>query len=394
MKIAYFDCFSGVSGDMLIGALLDAGLSLNALKKELRKIDVPGYSLSAVKTERRGIAGTKFTVKIKNSHLHHDPSRVKALIKKSGLSEGIKTKAIEIFDDLALSESVVHNRDKKDIFLHEIGDTDAIIDVTGVLIALELFGLEKIYASSLNIGSGFVLCRHGTLPVPAPAAGFLLKNIPVYSSGVAGELVTPTGAAVMKNIACNFGPMPEMVIKNIGYGAGDADLPVPNLLRVYIGEKAAGTRGNTDEIMVIETNIDNTSPEIIAYAFELLFKEGAVDVFMTPIFMKKNRPAYMLSVLCRREIAEKIAGLIFREIPTFGVRMYPADRMKLLKQPREISTSLGRVRVNAGVLNGIVTSVIPEYEDCKKIAETKKIPLKQVFEAVHKSLGEKKSWHD
>jgi len=388
MKIAYCDCFSGVSGDMLIGALLDAGLSLNALKKELRKINISGYSLSAVKTERKGISGTKFTVKIKNSHRHHDPSYIKSVIRKSGLSGGIKTKAVEIFDDLALAESVVHNRAKKDIFLHEIGDTDAIIDVTGALIALELLGIEKIYVSPLNIGSGFVSCRHGTLPVPAPAAGFLLKNIPVYSGGVSGELVTPTGAAVIKNIACNFGPVPEMVIHDIGYGAGDADLPVPNFLRVYIGEKAPVSRGNSDEIMVIETNIDNTSPEIIAYAFELLFREGAVDVFMTPIIMKKNRPAYMLSVLCRREITEKITRLIFREISTFGIRMYPADRVKLLKQPREISTFLGRVRVNAGVLNGIVMSVIPEYEDCKKIAETKKIPLRQVYEAVHKSIRE------
>ncbi|MGH8058262.1 MAG: nickel pincer cofactor biosynthesis protein LarC, partial [Candidatus Entotheonellia bacterium] len=322
MRVAYFDCFSGISGDMTLGALIDAGLSFDDLRAHLATLNVPGYALSIERLSKHGISGTKFHVQVHDPGPHHRRLRdIEALIRASGLEAAIQERALAVFTRLAQAEATVHQISVDEVHFHEVGAIDSIVDIVGAVIGLHLLGVQRVLASAVNVGAGFVRASHGVLPVPAPATAELLKGIPTYARGNDGELTTPTGAALLATLAERFGPLPALRVDQIGYGAGTKDLPqAPNLVRVFLGEDE--TRGDGDVITVLEANLDDMNPEWFGYAQDTLFARGALDVFYTPIFMKKNRPATKLTVLCDPGSVEAIVDVLFRETSTFGVRTY------------------------------------------------------------------------
>jgi len=405
-KIAYFDCFSGISGDMTLGALVDAGLDQDELKNELAKLNLGDeYTLSFTKSEKHGITGTKANVTLSHNdeHSHEDPphenhhhhehrklTEILELIDSSGLSQRVKETAKNVFDRLAQAEARIHNTTKDDVYLHEVSAVDSIVDIVGSAIGIKLLGIEEIFSSPLSLGGGgFVKCAHGILPVPVPATLELLKNIPVRQTSIKKELVTPTGAAIISTLAKGFGSMPEMTIEQIGYGAGGRDLAEqPNMLRIVIGEKkntAGADLNSSDEITVLETNIDDMSPETYGYVMEKLFQEGALDVFFTPIFMKKNRPAIKLTVLTHSQNKEKICNCIISETTTFGVRFYETERKKLSREFVTVDTQYGEVRMKLGKLDDEVIKAMCEYEDCKRLAEENGVTIKSVYQAAEES---------
>jgi hypothetical protein len=387
LKIAYFDCFSGVSGDMILGSLLDAGLELGQLESELIKLPVRGFRLQAEKTARQGIAGTKLRVDIQEHHVERHLQDIRDIIDRSTLSDDIKSGSKGIFRELAGVEARIHHKSADEVHFHEISGLDSIIDVVGSLVGLKNLGIEAVYASKIHVGTGSVDCRHGTLPVPAPATLDLLKGVPVYSKGIDAELATPTGVAILKNVAKGFGAMPEMTVEKIGYGAGSRELEIPNLLRVCIGETCEDKYA-TDEALLVESNIDDMNPEFFGYISEQLLAQGALDVFMTPIYMKKNRPATLLSVLVGRDRLDGILSTVFSETTTLGVRIHSVDRKKLERETISVITHLGDVRVKVGRIGGEVKTIAPEYEDCREIAARRGIPLKDVYEAARAACRE------
>jgi len=379
MRIAYFDCFSGVSGDMILGALIDAGLGLTELEAELARLKISGYRLKAEKTSRNGITGTKFTVEISEQHIERRFQDIIAVIEGSDLDGTVKASAREIFQELAMVEAGIHGKDMGAVHFHEVGGVDSIIDVVGAMVGMQKLGIEAIYSSRIHVGTGFVECRHGTLPVPAPASLAMLKGIPVYCQGIESELATPTGVAILKKVSRGFGVMPPMTIERIGYGAGSKELPIPNLLRVSVGE-AGEEKYEPDEVTLIETNLDDVSPEIVAHAAETLLKRGALDVFMTPIIMKKNRPGTMLSVLTTPDRIDELLSIIFTEVATLGVRMHRLARKKLSREIISVNTKYGDIQVKIGRAGDQIMSIAPEYESCAQIAEKRGIPLKEVYD--------------
>ena len=388
MRIAYFDCFSGISGDMLLGTLIDAGADIEKIELELKKLKLTDYKIRTKRVFKNQISATKFDVDvIENTHARH-LSDINKIIEDSELDISVKELSKQIFKELAIVEAKIHNTSIDKIHFHEVGATDAIIDIIGSVIALKELKLDIIYSSKIHLGSGFVECQHGIIPVPAPATIELLKDIPVYSTGIKSELTTPTGAVIIKNIAKNFGIMPEMKIEKIGYGAGTKDLTIPNLLRVYIGEIREDKDNNEeyekDNVILIETNIDDMNPEFFDYIYERLLENGSLDVFTTPIFMKKNRPSVMLSVLTTTENLDEILSIIFAETSTLGVRLNRLERRKLEREIITIKTKFGDMRIKISKSKGKIKNIAPEYEDCKKIASELKIPLKDVYNEVRR----------
>jgi len=379
MRIAYFDCFSGVSGDMILGALIDAGADLHKLESELSKLKISGFTLKAEKTTRKGLSGTRFFVDADHSHAERHLTDIEKIMDKSDLGDDIKAKAKAIFRDLAEVEAKIHNTNPGDVHFHEIGGLDSIVDVVGSLIVMKMLGIETMYASRIPVGTGFVECDHGVLPLPAPATLELLKGIPVYASSIDKELVTPTGIAILKHVVQSFGTIPEMKIERIGYGAGSRDLKIPNLLRVWIGETEAKQEYEQDEVILIETNIDNMNPEILGYALERLLERGALDVFMTPIFMKKNRPGTLLSILITPDKLDETISIIFAETHSLGIRFQRLERRKLPRELITVETSFGPVRVKVGHIDTEKRIISPEYEDCREIAARLGIPLRKVY---------------
>lgn len=389
MKILYFDCFSGISGDMILGAMLDAGVDETLLRQELSKLSIEGYELEVSKGIKNGISGTDVKVILHQEHhhdddherIHHDHrnlSDVEHIIDESALSENVKTTAKGIFLRLAQAEAHVHGTSIDQIHFHEVGAVDSIVDIVGAAICLDILKADLIYASPVNVGSGFVRCQHGLLPVPAPATLELLKGIPSYSSGANGELVTPTGAAVLSYISRNFGPLPSITVERVGYGLGKRDLKdVPNVLRVVIGEQASAVR---DEVAILECNIDDMNAEIYGYVMDDLFKAGAVDVFYTPIMMKKNRPAVKVTVLCPKDKEDVLIDILLKETSTLGVRRYYAARHMLPRRWLDVATPWGTVRVKeADYGEGI--KYAPEYDDCAAIARANDVPIRDVYQA-------------
>lgn len=374
--IAYFDCFSGISGDMTVGALIDLGLDADYLKKELKKLNLKNYAIKIKKIKKNGIASTKFDVTSKEKKEHRNLNDINKMINNSSLSKNVKELSKKIFLRLAKAESKVHGIDINKIHFHEIGAVDSIIDIVGAAIGIEKLAIEKVFASKLPFCSGFIKTAHGKLPNPAPATAELIKNVPVYHSDIEKELVTPTGAAIITALAENF-TMPLMKIKKVGYGAGTLNLKQPNVLRVFIGQQ---NNYDEDSTNVIETNIDDMNPEHCDYVMQRLFDNGALDVFLTNIQMKKNRPAIKLSVITPINRTDKLVGIIFDETTTFGVRIYETKRKKLIVENREIKTRYGKIKVKIGKLNGNIKTISPEYNSCRKIAEKNKIPLKKVYE--------------
>ena len=383
MKTAYFDCFSGISGDMIIGALIDSGLDFNYLNKELKKLKLKDYCIEAKKVIKSGISATKFNVIEKGHAKHHHEERnlkeINKIIDNSKLNIKIKNTIKKIFYKIGVSEAKIHKTSINKIHFHEIGAIDTIIDVAGAVIGFDKLGIRKIYCSELNTGTGFVEFSHGKWPVPAPATAEILKGIPVYHNNIKFELVTPTGAAIITTLADKFGEMPTMSIEKIGYGAGTKDLEQPNVLRVFLGKLHPDFGNFDDKIMVMETNIDNMSPEIFPYIIERLMTDGALDAYTMPIRMKKNRIGIKITALCDKNDIGKLSKIIFEETITLGIRIFPAGRKKLEREIKTVKTKYGKIRVKISKLNGKAKNIMPEYEDCAKIARKYKIPLKKVY---------------
>jgi len=381
MKLVYFDCFSGVSGDMTLGALVDAGCDVAQLRADLRALQVPGWDLSAEKVWKNGMAATYVKVRTEDQTKHRSLNAILDILKNSPLAAPVRERASAIFTKLGEAEARVHDVPLEKIHFHEVGGVDAIVDIVGACIGFHALGIERFACSPLNVGGGTAKMEHGILPVPAPATANLLQGKPTYSNGVQKELVTPTGAAIVATLCDSFGPQPPMSVSAIGYGAGTADLEgQPNVLRIMIGEAAEKTvPGFDEEIAVIEANLDDMNPQIYGYFLEKALAAGALDVYTTPVQMKKNRPGTLLSVLCKPADTNALMSLIFAETTTFGARTYRAQRRTLPREHVSVRTSFGDVRIKISRVNGRILHVAPEYEDCRKIAEEKNVPLQRVI---------------
>jgi uncharacterized protein (TIGR00299 family) protein len=383
MKALYLSCYSGISGNMFIGALLDAGYTEDALKKTVSALPVSGYTLKFEKTVKMGIEATHFDVELDPTE--HQPHRhlrhIVEIIDAADLSESVKQRSIAVFTKLAEAEAKVHGTTIEKIHFHEVGAVDAIIDVVGTVSGLEALGIEKIFASNLRTGFGFIECAHGSMPIPAPATAELLHGIPYKQGEVEKELITPTGAALIATLCESFGDRPEgFVTEKTAYGAGGWDLEIPNVLRAELGSFQSLEKS---DLLVLETNIDDCSPQVISYAMDRLFDAGALDVWQTPILMKKGRSAQKLSVLCPVSLKNELEMIIFKETTSIGIRSFSVDRTALDRREETVETPWGPVRVKISSLNGEVCSATPEYDDCRQLAEKNNIPLKQVMVAAH-----------
>ena len=386
MKIAYFDCCSGISGDMCLGALVDAGVSLQDIRRRLSEIPIKGYMLTAKKVKRGGIAATKVDVILKQgkSNRHHETRRwkdISRIIRTSNLPEGIRKKGHEVFRSLFEAEARVHGESLVAVHLHELSAVDCIVDVFGTLLGLSLLGVDAVYSSPVNLGGGFVKSAHGILPVPAPATAEILRNACVYSSGVPFELTTPTGAMILKSISKSFGGMPHFQPEKIGVGAGGRELDnMPNVLRIFIGEMHRKPADGA--VYVIETNIDDMNPQIYEYLIDQLFRRGALDVYLTQMIMKKMRPAVKLSVLCDRDKKDELTGIILKESTSIGVRYFEAKRQTLSKDLEEFPSRHGEARMKISGMGKSLVRSSPEFEDCKKIAQMTSLPLWKVIDEI------------
>lgn len=388
MRVAYFDCFAGISGDMVLGALVDAGADFAALESELARLGIHGYDLGMDKVTKRGIAATDVTVDLSHQHHHHGDhdhhhhgsgySQIRRLIEESELPANVKQRAVAIFTRLGHAEAKIHNKDIEEIHFHEVGAVDAIVDIVGACICLELLGIERVLASPVPTFHGMVEMAHGRFPLPAPATAEILKDVPWRPLGIEGELVTPTGAAILAELASGFGPMPAMTTTSIGYGSGKKDFGLPNVLRVMVGEMADTPADGHAEVMVIETNIDDLSPQVYEVVMERLFAAGALDVYLTPIQMKKNRPAILLTLLCAPHDIGKMSDILFDETSTIGIRLDSRKRICLPREIVTVDTRFGPVRLKVARRDGSVVNVQPEYEDCKAAATTHRVSLKTV----------------
>jgi pyridinium-3,5-bisthiocarboxylic acid mononucleotide nickel chelatase len=384
MKICYLDAFSGISGDMTVGALLDAGAPADAVLDSLRALDT-GAKYQVEKTARGGVAASKFRVQAdgpqsRHRHLPH----ILAMIDRAPIAERAKANASAVFQRLGEAEAQVHGVPIEKVHFHEVGAIDSIADIVGACVALDLLGVEEVHASAINVGSGTVQTEHGMLPVPAPATAALLAGKPIYARGPEVELTTPTGAALAATLAAGFGPLPAMRIASIGHGAGDRDFKQqPNVLRVLIGEGAAVPEATL--VSVIEANIDDSSPQVLGYALEKLMDAGALDAALQPLQMKKNRPGTLLRVIARPEDQERLAQLVFAETSTLGLRIHAAERRIQPRSVVEVETPYGQVRGKVSADGAFA----PEYDDCRAIAERTGKPLQTVLAAARESYYRK-----
>jgi uncharacterized protein (TIGR00299 family) protein len=378
MKIAYLDCFSGIAGDMLLGALLDAGLPEETLRRDLARLGVPGYELDISQVQRHGLRATHLQVRMTEAPTARHLPDILGLIEDSDLDAAVKERAAAVFHRLAVAEGKVHGTPPDSVHFHEVGAVDAIVDVVGAAAGLAALGIERLACSPLPLGRGWVQSAHGRLPVPAPATAELVRGIPTWAGDAEAELVTPTGAALVTTLADEFGAMPPMTVSAVGYGAGTRELDSPNVLRLFIGEGAAQV--GRDRVAVLETNIDDMNPEIFDHVMERLLSAGALDVFLTPIAMKKNRPATLLTVLAEPAGREALLEIIFRETTTLGVRCAEMERRCLARESIEVETPWGAVGVKLGRLGDEVVTVAPEYEDCRRVAREHHVPLRLVYE--------------
>jgi len=378
MKVAYLDCFAGISGDMTLGALLDAGVDKDRFQAEIKKLSEVNFDLKIGKVTKNGIEATNVEVVTPHEHHHRHLKDIVQIIESSDLPDSTKAKAVRTFQVLAEAEGAVHGTSADHVHFHEVGAVDAIVDIVGSCILFEMLGVDRIIASPLPVGHGFVEAAHGRIPLPAPATVEILKGVPVYDAKVEGELVTPTGAAIVRALADGFGAMPTMSVESVGYGAGKTDFPFPNVLRVMIGESAEEHPAN-EKVSIVETNIDDMNPEFYDSVFDRLFKAGALDVYTTPILMKKNRPAVLLSAVCPVEKIEHISEVILTETSTFGVRITSAHRRCLDRKWHTVSTKYGDIRIKVGLLGGREIVASPEYEDCRKAADAHGVSVQTVY---------------
>lgn len=385
MKTAYFDCFSGASGDMIIGAFLDAGVDFVMLEKELSKLNISGYTLSSKKCMKNSISATKFDVKVITDQSHRSLSSIIKIIESSTLHHVVKNNAISIFNMIGQAEAHIHDTDIESIHFHEIGGIDSIIDICGAAICFHEADIEKSFSSPINTGSGFVKTEHGTLPVPAPATSEILKGFSVYSTETESELITPTGAAIIKHYCGKSSPLTNLKSESIGYGAGTKTFEIPNVLRLFIGEDGESHSTN-DEVAELEASIDDMNPEFYSYLFELLLKEGALDVSIIAAVMKKNRPGHILKIISSKKNSNRISEIVFRETTTSGIRINIVKRKILERSFKNVETKFGEIKIKIHKFNGSPITISPEYEDCKKAAIKYNVPLKEVYnEAVSKA---------
>lgn len=381
-RIAYLDASSGISGDMFIAALLDAGLEEQPFLAGLRTIAAGPFEFKRSRVLRSGLAGAHIEFIAPERQPHRHLSHIEKLISESGLPPRVKERALAIFTRLAEAEGKLHAKPPGEVHFHEVGAVDAILDIAGACLGVELLGVEELHCSPLNVGAGRVDAAHGSLPVPAPATAELLKGLPVFSSGVDGELVTPTGAAIVATLATHFGPVPHMTIEQIGYGAGSHDFPNhPNLARIMVGEKAGGESTQDDVISVIQANVDDMSPQLFGFMMARALAAGALDVTCSAIQMKKNRPGLEITVLSKPETTEALSRILFEQTTTLGVRIHEVRRRVLERETVSVETEYGTVRVKVAKIGGIRVNAAPEYEDCRRIAEEKSVPLKEVIAA-------------
>jgi uncharacterized protein (TIGR00299 family) protein len=395
MKQAYLDCSSGISGDMFLAALLDAGLEPRRLLEELKKISLGFYEFKRTRAMRGSLVGTRVEILLRGEQPRRKLSDIEELIGKTTLSDSVKQRSLKIFRRLAEVEGKLHNQPSAEVHFHEVGAVDSIIDVVGACVGFELLEISELVCSPLNVGGGRVQTEHGSLPVPAPATAELLKEIPVYSSGVEGELVTPTGAAIVSALASSFGPMPAFKIEEIGYGAGEKDFPgLPNVTRLFLGQKAEGVKSQPglpgeEVVSVIEANLDDMSPQVYGYFVDQALTAGALDVTCNGVQMKKNRPGLQVTILTTPEKSDALAQLTFEQTTTIGLRIYEARRKVLEREEVSVETPYGKVRVKVAKHEGKVVNAAPEYEDCQRLAAEKSVPLKQVILAAQIAYTQK-----
>lgn len=385
MKIAYFDCVAGASGDMILGALLDAGLAEEVLRQRLAALRLEDFELQTRRVDKNGFQATKVDVIVRDDVPERHLSDIERIIRGSDLSPGIQERALAIFRRLCEVEGGIHGASPESVHLHELGGVDTIVDVVGALVGLDGLGIDRVYASPLPLGRGFTRGAHGQIPLPAPATVALLEGVPVRGSELEMELVTPTGAALLTALAADFGPLPAMTLTVVGYGAGSRDLPIPNVLRVLVGERPSTEGGLVETLVLLETNVDDMNPELYDHLMGRLFKAGALDVFLSPVQMKKNRPATVIRVLCAPKDARGMEAILFAETTTLGVRRSEVTRRALSRSVETVETPYGAVRVKIARWGQGETKRAPEYEDCRRLAERHGVPLREVYRAVERS---------
>jgi len=390
MRLAYFDCPSGAAGDMIMGALVDAGLPFEALREELAKLRLPGWSLERREVMKGVFRATKIDVRVhgqghshahpQGSHAHPDRNlgAILDLIGASGLPDPVKDKATRIFRRLGEAEARVHGTTVDEVHFHEVGAVDAIVDVTGACVGLHLLGVDAVHCSALPLGGGFVAGAHGRMPVPGPGTAELLKGFPVVDTGVKRELVTPTGAAILTTLAVGAGAMPAMTVEAVGYGAGDMDLEAPNVIRVFLGR--ADQPGGRETIVQVETTVDDMQPQLWEAVMERLFESGALDVYLTPVTMKKSRPGIVLTALCAPDRVTELSRVLFEESPTIGVRWTAYQRERLDREIITLATAYGPVPFKVSRLAGRVVTATPEFTEIRRIAKEKGLPAREVLD--------------
>ncbi len=382
MKIAYFDCFAGASGDMLVAAMLDAGLDAEFLKAQLATLGIKNLNIKLTVTRRCGLRAISFEPVTPEQRHHRKLEQITKIISQSKISEQAKKTAIAIFERIAQAEATVHNKEPQDISFHEVGALDSIVDIVSASVGLHALGIDKVYCSALSVGGGTVKCAHGLLPVPAPATAELLKGIPINGGPTQAELLTPTAAAILTTIVDRFCPLPAMKIDSVGYGAGSLQFEdFPNVLRLILGQTAVESSANADSVCVLETNVDDVSGELVGSITDKLSEHGALDVFTTPIYMKQGRPAVQISVICKIEDVQRLEQILFEQGLTFGIRKQILQRSKLARDFVTVETEFGEIRIKTGTLGGKIVNAKPEFSDCVSAAKKHNVPVKTVLDA-------------
>jgi len=385
MKLAYFDCPAGVSGDMLLGALVDCGVSIDEIKEGLALLPIQDFEITVNRVNKAGLVSTQVEILVQDKVKERRLAEIITVIRESRLPEKIKGNSLDVFQRIGVVEARIHGLDVEEVHLHELGGLDTIIDVVGVFLGMEILKIERVFASPLPLGTGYIQTAHGTIPLPAPATLALLEGVPIVGSEFKTELVTPTGAALLTSMVQEFGIIPSMRLLKTGYGAGKRDMPIPNVLRMLIGEGIEHSSSNypfqEEKLVCLECNIDNMNPEIYSYLSECLFNTGALDVSLTPIYMKKNRPGTLVTVLCSEEITEKLIDILFSETTTLGARKYTVNRYSVERHITQVTTPYGAVNVKFSKKGETSWNYTPEYEDCRRLASQHHIPIMKIYRA-------------
>ena len=391
MKIAYFDCFAGISGDMTLGALLELGVPLDWLKEKLYAMPLEGFEIEKKSIHVHGIRSAQVRIEIADQHAARHYADIKALIKNAPLDKVVVDNSLNMFEKIAIAESGIHGVPVENVHFHEVGALDSIIDIVGTALCMAYLDIEAVFASRIPLGSGFVECSHGTLPIPAPATLKILEGVPVYGGGVPHEMVTPTGAAIVTSYATSFGELPAMEIESVGYGAGQRQTAgPPNVLRVMAGQSIGKSKSyqmnmSHEDVQIIETCIDDMNPELFGFLMERLFGDGALDVYWIPVFMKKNRPGTMIQVLCRPEKEKELVRRIMMETSTSGIRSYAVGRYALQREMTTVDCAYGTVNVKKMIGPDGTTRLVPEYDICREIALANHVPLQAVYGEILKA---------